>query len=401
MSARLALAAALAAAAGAAAGAAPAAPDPRVSARLDPRVELENVLERLAGPRPGEKPELFEDSPEAKAIDERFGRFRSHPSVSVHAAARGPSFPPDVRLHALFAVSDPPGLEPKRPLSFSPREPASVEDWLAALRRFARETDFAAFLRERERQVEPELEALRTLLREGDWLRKLEAYVGLPFEGRLVFELSPARTRGLHEPVMLADGTSEVTCLVRSRGEPRPIGSRDKEGAAKIVFHEAGHGILDTLALLHADEIPENEPGGTAFPDCDGGRLHCLEEHVVEAVMIRLFALEFGEAAAARLLREKSSPDLPKLAEMTRALRDYEADRARWPTLAAYFPRWIEPLGPARDRAAKPGELAAALGGTFRTPGQRKRAARWLEKELEGGVTPALAARRDALRSLK
>ena len=236
----------------------------------------------------------------------------------------------------------------------------------------------------------------------------MERYSGLPFEGRYRVLLSPFQARGnaVNTIVMADDGSYDIISVVGPKGAgPRALNFLTDESAVTL-WHELGHGILDTLADLHGSEITSSAGAQDKLPwNCYGVWQQCVKEHMVRAVMIRLMAARDGEAAASRHLREEGEKKYPYLAALLERLKEYESSRARYPTLAHFYPRLLSvfPKIPAKPgAAAEEGpeagpEWVLDASAPFVTGGQRVRALRYLDLVLAGEPVSPLRVKKAAL----
>lgn len=156
------------------------------------------------------------------------------------------------------------------------------------------------------------------------------AYMGLPFEGEHRFILAP---------LLPADAESPRV---------RP-GVRDR-GALRFRFDELETSVADELCRAAASWV--RAPAGA------------IPAHIAAAVGLRVIAADLGERVYLNALARHASQRLPHLRAVSERLKDFEKDRARYPTLQAFAPR-LEALAEMRleqaTLAAHGGERAAAL----------------------------------------
>jgi len=240
--------------------------------------------------------------------------------------------------------------------------PAAVARWLGSLRALARSAAAADALALERRELAPALESFRAKLSSGAFVSSIEEYTGLPLPGTHRLVLSPFHAASGVANVVAdgRDGSVSVTSLF----------GPDRQGAAPeywsvrvpgTLWHEEAHGIVDPLADAWAARIERARPAD-ASAICYGEWRQCVREHVVRAVMLRLMERRLGTAAAAEQLRFEEPGRFRWLAAMVERLKEYEADRARWPTLADFYPRLLDavraeaddgrpPLSPEREPA--------------------------------------------------
>ena len=259
------------------------------------------------------------------------------------------------RAQILMRLGPPPalvGLEnvPESVVAAAGGAPA-VAAWLGELRALAPQR--AAALEAERAALEPAVEAFRARLSSGAFTRALEEYAGLPLPGRHGVILSAFHAAGGIANVVreLPDGGVEISSLFG----PDWLGRSPDFWTARVpgtVWHEQGHGALDPLADLWAAQIERAKPADAASI-CYGQWRQCVREHVVRAVMIRLMDRRLGPGAAAEQRRFEKPGGYRWLDAMEERLKEYEADRARYPTLADFYPRLLDVLD---AKAARPGE---------------------------------------------
>ncbi len=345
---------------------------PKLEAVLDPAIELLGAVDRLGSGVP---------EPACAA-------FRKHPAVRLNARmhASDPDYfqrkdlllkrsaPPDMTFDPAMAVTG---------VSEAERSGA-WEPWLAAMRDFARDAKFSSVFSAAARRASPALRALRARIKKADHVRTLESYAGLPFRGHYRIVVSPAGAgRGLNRVWVRDDGLHEIVSV---------MSSFDDDGLDAVVWHELGHGVLDMTANLYDHEHRDTPlPLGPGFGHNCRNWLHGMREHFVRAVMIRLIALERGEKAAARQYEAEEFSAKPHLGAFLERLREYEASRRDYPTLADFYPRLAEAFPHPAPADAPPG------AGPFQTAAQRARALAHLDRMLERSRDERLLRRRDAL----
>ena len=204
-----------------------------------------------------------------------------------------------------------------------------------------------------------EAEARAEALREAS-PRAAQAYLGVR-PPRARFLLTALLPPSYGTDFVLHDGTEAVRALVWPAAEgPGPARFR-LDAFGDSVAHELIHGVTDAL-------VPERfAPGGAVPRGCndDGAEPSwraCAQEHLVYAAALRLLAADVGEDAAKAQTASYAERGYPRLPRLTELLRDYEKNRDRYPTLAAFAPRLLSAFGSAdADRAAARSARARAM----------------------------------------
>jgi len=300
----------------------------------DARHELLGVVQLLSGRR-AEVP--LEPALERK-VRQRFAAFRDHPAVALYAeACLRPGG--DACGVQLLYYSQPPELKLERPWRMpnlrAESEKERFQRFLWELRDFARASRFMEFHAERAAELAAVEKAARAELGGTDPLAVTQAYLGLSLEAKSRYVVSPLYTPRRYvsyivpypDPLTLpkppAEGFAVHSLFAWVPAEKRPAGAPgvpvfDKRSAA--LWHEPLFVLLDPAFPRYGlPPCPEEED------DCDKARL-------VSALVERLAGVPARADAAA----------------FARKLREYEADRRRWPTLWDFFPRLFS------GKAAKP-----------------------------------------------
>lgn len=282
-------------------GARAAAAAASVSFEVDPRVERLSVVLLLS--EPGERAR----DAYASAAEAAFAPFSGHPAVALVSARRR-----EGATVAALARGD--------------------AELARALADFGRASGFDRFYKA---QREAHRAYAETARRES--LRALSpasalAYMGLPFKGKHRFILAP----------LLPDEPGLAALRVRA--------GRPARGGLGFGFDAFETSVAAELSRGAATWL--RPPSGP------------LAEHVAAAVGLRVIARDLGERAYRASLRRAASGRLPRLEAVAERLKDFEAARARYPTLQAFSPL-LEALAALRLEqaadAARAGERDAAL----------------------------------------
>lgn|GEM_PF-3302429 len=318
---------------------------------LDARVELAGLLQSAAlGAAVPEH--LRRGEPALAAVaDEALRRFVPLlPSglaadFSRAAAARGSAaFPWFGITQMLMSVSAPPSLLPVR-RAWSDGEDLRL---LARLREFGRRSGFWRFCAGANARLRPRLRALSAAAAQEDYAATVSDYAGRRVSAFYEIAVSPL-LRGVNLRAILIDdeggrGARTVLCPSTSPQELAAL-APDSPFVLWSGWHEHLHLLLDPWTSLH-------EPEARRFEACyarvaPGARrknwLDCLSEHFVRAATQRLIASRLGESAAQSLATEDAAEGYPFARRLALSLRgEYEPGRARYPTLHAFIPRWLE-----------------------------------------------------------
>lgn len=394
------------------------APARTIDIGLDPTLELMGVVELLSGPTM-KKQGIASLPPEE--LSQTVERFAPWKTAAVRARVVGKDAACDFlkRSDALVRLdlTDLPELAARSaiPVDFVNcfGGPQGLSGWLDGLRTFAAKSSFLDYFAAKKTRWEPGLELFRQETDSANLIAKIERYTGLPFLGTYSMRLSGHHAPGAQTNSVITndDGSTRIVSILGPRSRAQGEAVIRVEEILPIAWHELAHGILDRVSDLYRDEVLRRSAAQKTLSwDCYGGWEQCFKENVVRAVMVRLVALEKGAAFGERVLQEEGLKKYPYLAALAERLKEYESDRARYPTLAHFYPRLLAvfpeaPGSPAPSRrttgAGDPGpDWLAEAGAPFSTAGQREKALALLDAVLAGpgGPNPDLLLRRGVLR---
>lgn len=306
--------------------------------RVDPRLELVVLLRRLASTPSVRAQEAAAAPGEAAAWDAAFLRFSTHPAVALAARieAVSPGLTPQLALHLSTGPALALAIEIPAGYSAAAGGGDRVEDWLDATRAFARESRFFEFYASRGAARDRRLGVARAEAARAIKPQAAAAYVGRALSGRHAYAVSPLYPPSWPGRLSVYGAAGAEVTLVRparsGRDGGEAYGLDDAQGstAREILYEEAerlvpaGAGAAGNLAAACSDRT------APAWGVCE-------REHLVEAAL-----LQIRGAHAARDGRA-----WPYLEPLLAKLSEYEAQRARWPSLADYWPHAREAFGPA------------------------------------------------------
>lgn len=347
------------AAALAAALAAPAAASsPYVS---DPRVELLGVVQYLSGARP----DLPADEAYRKAVDDRFAPYKSHPAVARwregvpgSGAATVPAGSGDVGMDGrgidILYFTDPPELAPQAgpapPYLDDPAQAARFRAFLAALRDFAKKSDFMRFYDQRSSDYKRVRAAAAEELGVKDPLGAIEKYAGLSLDAEARWYVSPlfvpshrnAYITPYPDPVTLPDpgkADFQVATEVAYIPGQGPAGDVVTQRHRAALWQEPLFVLVDP-ALKAFDDARGGAPEkyyGESVAECRKNGADCAKNWLVAALSARLDAAAFGAPTNGPDGRDPRRDEY--MTALSKRLEEYEADRKRWRTLWEFLPR--------------------------------------------------------------
>ena len=367
--------------------------------RTDPRFELLGMVQLLADADKRYAGFQRHDIPYQREALAHFRRYRSHPAVRRFTEISDKGFDYLMAYQFVFALGDPPELALREqlpgPLVERMGGDARAEEFRRLLADFSRETRFAEFYARMQPELEKLLSEVRGQAGKIDTKGALEAYLGAPLDVRYEFIIS-----SFAQPVLVStyirpdpDGVPRLTSLYGPDERQGRFGFSFETRVGPIWWEltearfvarsESYRARLEKSASLYA-------PIGGA---CAASWYDCAQRHIAFAVGARLLELR-GDVEMAREWPVKYARiGMPYIGPLTEKLKEYEADRVRYPTLESFYPRLLETFEALAggERRALPyfGEIRDILSstGTF-----------VIIAPAEDGPSPGLRARLDLVR---
>lgn len=359
-----------------AASAAVASPSAYPEARTDPRFELFGVVQLLADADRRYSGFHRHDIPYTRAAQAWFSPFKRHPAVEAYERLAAKGLDHIFFNGFVFSLGEPPELEPREP--FEPGNLAqaggaeALEEFRLLLSDFARVSRFDAFYRETRPSRDAMVEEVARQALALDVKGRLEAYTGMKANRSYTLILSPfaepslGSTWARDEP-----GGRRLTSL---------YGPEDHQGGVAFrlptrlggLWTELLMDLLAPAARPHRVRINRSKklyaPLGGA---CAADWYECFQRHAAFAAGARMLALSGEEEAAAEWPVKYGRIGLPHLAALVERLRDYEADRKRYPTLLAFYPRLLEEIEAVSRAASVPIPFQGGVAAALAAPGGR------------------------------
>ncbi len=369
--------------------------------RTDPRIELLSVVQLLSGAESNSAGFHANDCRYLQDIRSRFARFATHPVVERYRALTRGGLDYVTAYQLMLELSGPPSLEAAGELPGDLVDRAggklSFEEFRLLLADFARTTGFQAFYAGESPFLSRMVEgAARDAGRSGAG-RLYEAYTGLPVRSRFTFLLSPfAESVGAAAVVRRdEDGVARVLCVLG----PYEV----REGVPRFLVEHRAADVWRETAALQLEEFagkyrPRLRGSEVLFQPiagaCYGSWSACAQRQIAFAVAGRLYRLHVSQALADEWPVKYRRLGLPYLGPLMERLKEYEADRARYPTLEAFYPRLLDVFDELARRPPPPPPFTGDLRDLLAERGP-------VTVILPTGTAGLEAARAEAARSAK
>jgi hypothetical protein len=353
--------------------------------RTDSAVELISIIQLLAG---AEKrfAYFFAHATDYRRLAKKsFSAQRKHKAVRLFAkhAERGLTYIDATELALSLGAS--PALECRRELMYHVVErfggPDGVEEFLTALRAFARAANFDAFWQEsapfRKQMVATlERQAKRLPLRQD-----LEAYSGLPSPTSLTIVASPFASRVDAATLVRPDGITVVLGPLRiTDGKPRfNLRLRLGDFWRRLAFEQ-----LRGVTEPHRSAIAKSAALFAPIAGTCESWYECVRMHVSFAVAQRLL-LSVNPDLAIEYPIKYAKIGIPYIAPLSTALAKYEQQRKKYPTLVEFYPELVKALAqhavPRLSFFGSIGDIFTAQDVTLIAPTKRRAWAKKIRDE--------------------
>lgn len=323
------------------------------SVHADERLEFTGAVELASGGRA----KRFVDPKDAYAAEARalLAPFKAHPALSLQAG-----FPKAFDFLARCDIADRLTADFETTTSYFLPDPTvmlaggrdRVEPWLEAMAGLKKTAGFDAFYDRHRDELEARAEPFRKAAAEAKVLEAFEEYAGRKFDGTYAVRVSPYfdGEKMLNAVWPRAGGTRELDTIVGAEAGRKNPDYYFHERFPAALWHQFAHGYFDSGVEAARAELAARGDGRKE--PCYGAWEQCVKENVVRAVTARLLARRVSEKAAKRFLHDGDQDLHPRMPELIERLKEYEGDRARWPTLDAFLPRLFEAF-PLKEAGAK------------------------------------------------
>jgi hypothetical protein len=328
----------------------PTADAQTVRVAVDPRLEAIGILFRIAGVSDFTNGSV---QPYIRRIDSAFVPFRGH---AVFAEVRRLRAQPGLSLSAIASlapqITDPVTFDERAPIDAPSSMLASAwrgveaRPFLSLARDFAQKARLGEFLLAQQPTFDSAAARLQRVAKVED-VRWLTAFFGAPAGDVMI--VSP----------MLINASANFgadfrDASVHERHAYIGIGTSDSLGfpvvnpdAAPLVTHELSHSFVNPVvgSLSSLEPAGEQIYRGVQQPMralAYTSWRTMLNESVVRATVVRFLRWREGPAAAIRETRVQQGRGFIWMDELVDLLGEYEADRARYRTLAEFTPRLVE-----------------------------------------------------------
>ena len=333
-----------------------------VGVAVDPRVELMCIIFRLAG-----NPEYRESSLPCydQEVEAHFAPFEHHPAVRSATELREArhvrwAAPISLAVHLADAHSLAPrvALDPRPPGLDERWRPEETSPFLDAARDFVSETSFADFTTSHQALYQGAVRRMQEALAQWGHFDWFDDFYGDVASGRfhvIVGMLTGQNSYGVSYQAADVSEVYAVQAVYGASDDGLPVVDHDTVGC---IVHELSHAYVTPMIHAHADEF--RDAGERLFPPGDmgdkgyGSWQEMTHETLVRACEMRYYTRYLGDDATSRKIAWNTRTGFRLVGPLSELLAEYESNRERYPTLAAFLPE-IARLFQEQARSLGPG----------------------------------------------
>ena len=286
-----------------------------------------------------------------------FDKYRDHQAVLLAKELTSKGFSFDYAVNWVYQHSDFPALEKSYEVSFPFHErkisPDSLERFREELVRFYHQTNCDGFFTVQHEFLEQMVDRVEGSFGKKNIIGVIEDYYGVKKDADYYVILSPLLHSGGFsiERSNLHDKKKELYAVIGPSGLKDSLPEFDKVFLEQdMVIHEFSHNyanpivekfIHQTASLEQAVYNPVKKKVKEEGYDSYEAFLY---ELIVRATTLRIVEIVYGEEEAEQLLEYEKSAGFASIEKVAEALKKYEKQRDKYPSLEEFFPEIINSL---------------------------------------------------------
>jgi hypothetical protein len=304
----------------------------RLEICIDPRIELINIVENA---KSFKEKQLREPTMQQETSN-YFLVYKNHPAVEMMQELKAMGFTYTKPRLFILGCTNPAELKPLYPL----KQTYPYNDWIPdegklaeftqKLKDFYNDTKFGMFYHKHQVDYERLPGVVSADFEKRDYVKLLEDYFGEK-KYRYVFIYSPTTPGGFGSWISSEGKTTAYSIMF--------------SGYVPLVLHEFGHDFVNPVIDEFKDEINQYEnllpPIQKDLPSCYNNWLTVVNEHIIRAFTARVETILDGEEAGKRALDNEVSNGFKYVIPIYELLKEYEANRDKYPDFRRFFPRII------------------------------------------------------------
>ncbi|MCK4412790.1 MAG: DUF4932 domain-containing protein [Candidatus Eisenbacteria sp.] len=314
------------------------------SVRIDPRMELLAVVQHFSTWAPGGH--IKSRTTYKRDIDDYFAGFEEHRAVAWMDSLVAAEFTHDAPVRLILHHQDPPDLRRRTPYSDylitrAGGEPI-LDAFVAALRDFARATDFMAFYRAHRPLYDLHVREVCASLAGKDYVRALEEFFGESRDGYHL--ILPPLFAGGYGPGIQDKDRYDLYAVIgpcARKDDRTTFGCR--RYLESIMLHEWSHSFVNPLVDQWADEF---RASARLFDPIRGMMTRqaypswkiALYEHIVRAAEINIRATLYEDFDKESALRVHEGQGFWYVGPVDSLLEVYQAHREQYASFGRFVP---------------------------------------------------------------
>ncbi len=324
---------------------------PAIRVLVDPRVELLSLVFRLAGKR---EYSTCKVPAYVKDVDEQFGEFRSHPVVRLaKCLPDGHCIGYDAVMSMAVHITDTESLQERVPFDPFPKtldgrwKTATARLFLEQLRDFVRVSDFNAVIRAHQPLYAETASRVQSLLKTSAHLEWFESFFGPRKGSRFVLAVGLLNGGGNYGASCRDANGEELYCILG-------VWFADAQGMPyfdrmylPVIIHEFTHTYANPVVDAHLPAL--RSAGEILYPyvarqmeaQAYGAWETMMRESLVRACVLR-YQLKYERGWGALQMLDERLRSFLWIDGLFQRLAEYEADRAKYPTLDTFMPRVVD-----------------------------------------------------------
>ena len=303
----------------------------RLQISIDSRMELLSTIQLLSS-----YPMLDRDSPYCKEISTYFKPFSSQEAVSLtNNLLQNHGFSYDAPITFMLHLSQPPELELQ--IKFSDYllkrsgEGNNLEQYRKSIKEFAKTSNFEDFWKSKISFYNQILDMTIEDMGGKDLVKIMEDYYN-ETKGSYNITISPAFRGGYGPKIPDEDGKEKIYACLSTTNIKNEIPYINNSELTGYVLHEFGHSFVNPLTEKYANRVTSVdklfEPIREVMSKQAYGRWdYCVNEHIVRAVVIRLYELHIDSLITKSLLSDELSRRFIYIEPLLEKLKDFEKQR--------------------------------------------------------------------------
>lgn len=322
----------------------------KLTISVDPRMEVLSIIQAISN-----YPVIRREGDYYKKVYDHFNPYSDLPAVSMtDKLVSEHGFGYDAPVSFMLCLSGPKEFEKIANYSDGLITRAGTEENLNeyrdAIKEFTQKSNFAEFWDENKELYSKIIDCTIEDSHKVDWVKTLEDYYNQS-QNSYNIVLNPLINGGYGPRIKAKNGKLDLyNICTTSKISPEGIPFLEQDQFAAFAWHEFSHSFVGPLMDKHIDRINKMselfEPLRESMKKQAYGYWRiCAEEHIVRAVVVRLYSLYLTEEMAKKQLQYDLDRNFIYIEPIIEKLKEYEElKKSKDMTFAEFFPEIISTL---------------------------------------------------------